>query len=141
MNRTFGLLHSVNQFYLRSTTHDQQRLHRQIRFHWTIVILDDWYNCDISVQTSRRNPFPAKISAYNVRYKTSFFYEIHPDLLLFIFVSSPVKLFLYVWKFFENGYLLELHHLYLFIYFFTALITGDDEFAKFENIRAANCFR
>lgn len=76
------------------------------------------YNCDIFVQTSRRNPFPAKISAYNVRYKTPFFYEIHPDLLLFIFVSSPVKLFLYLWKFFENGYLLELHHLYLFIYLF-----------------------
>lgn len=73
------------------------------------------------------------------------FYEIHPDLLLFIFVLSPVKLFLYLCKFLENGYSSNISNSAIFIYLFIFrsfhMNRRRCEFTKFENIRATNCFR
>lgn len=137
MNRTFGLLHSVDQFYLRSTT---------IASSDTIP-LDDrnsrWYTIAISLYK-----LPEEIHSQR-KYRRIMF-DIKPlSFTRFILISSCLFSSRVPWNcFYTSGNSSKMDissnstiFIYLFIYFFTALITGDDEFTKFENIRAANCFR
>lgn len=117
-NRTFALLHFVDQSSL-DFYHDRQRLHRQIQI--PSEILDDIQLRCLRIDfLPRRNPFPAKISAYNVRYKTPFFLRdsswsplvylrLESREIVFIPLQIPRK-----WIFLEY---LQLRHFYLFIYF------------------------
>lgn len=114
------------------------------RFHQKFQMI---YNCDVSVQTSflEEIHFQQKYRRIMFDIKPLSFYEIHPDLLLFIFVLSPVKLFLYLCKFLENGYSSNISNSAIFIYLFIFrsfhMNRRRCEFTKFENIRATNCFR